>query len=91
MFHDFGTFLGGHVSRQIFGKICRKSEPSADFMHVGLFPFFTVLERYKFDMETLIDIANCSARPGDLITYINPINETLIEICSIAPRSHWTL
>ena len=26
-----------------FGKISRESEPSADFMCVGLFPFFTCL------------------------------------------------
>ena len=33
--------FGFPVPRQFFGKICRKSELSADFMRVGLFPFFT--------------------------------------------------
>ena len=47
MFYDFGTSLGNYVPCQIFGKICRKSEPFADFMHVGLFPLFTFLELYK--------------------------------------------
>ena len=27
----------------MFLEICRKSEPSVDFMRVGLFPFFTFL------------------------------------------------
>ena len=33
----FGTFY------VMFLEICRKSEPSVDFMRVGLFPFFTFL------------------------------------------------
>ena len=43
VFYGFGTSLGYYVPRQFVGKICRKSEPSADFMRVGLFPFFTFL------------------------------------------------
>ena len=40
---DFCTSLGYDVPRQMFGFFCRKSEPSADFMPVGLFPFLTFL------------------------------------------------
>ena len=68
MFCDIGTSSGCYVPRHFFfGKICRKSEPSADFMHVGLFPFFTFLELYKSENDTLIDMVKGSKGPGDLI------------------------
>ena len=72
MFYDFGTSLGNYVPCQIFGKICRKSEPFADFMHVGLFPFFTFLELYSPRGNPNRNMANSSMGTGDLITCISP-------------------